>query len=206
MAQDNELEHPTSLTEKEAGNDLFRAGEYDDALIRYRNALELCHAEEGAAKDQSVILSNIAACHYQKGSTFGVELIKACINLKQNQYEECVKLCSEALELNPEYLKARVRRANACEHIGKGSSLEMALDDWRIVVEKETSANKKAEANKKVQSLPGRIAAVQEREKQEMLSQLKDLGNKFLGNFGLSTDSFQFTPNGDGGYSMSIKK
>lgn len=55
-----------------------------------------------------------------------------------------------------------------------------------------------------------------------MLGKLKGLGNSilgerdgswplfhtkfwtFVGNFGLSTDNFQFTPNGRGGYSMNF--
>ena len=46
----------------------------------------------------------------------------------------------------------------------------------------------------------------QEKEKDEMLSKLKDLGNSLLGNFGLSTDNFKFDPQDGGGYSMRFER
>lgn len=35
-----------------------------------------------------------------------------------------------------------------------------------------------------------------EKKKEEVISGLKDLGNKFLGNFGMNLDSFKLNPNG----------
>lgn len=69
-----------------------------------------------------------------------------------------------------------------------------------------------------------RVEAAQKRETAEMLGKLKGIGNSilgafevnfyvgsvanprlhFVGNFGLSTDNFQFTPNGEGGYAMQF--
>jgi len=50
-----------------------------------------------------------------------------------------------------------------------------------------------------VRSLEYRVAEAQEKEKAEMLGKLKDLGNTILGNFGLSTDNFQFVKNDETG-------
>jgi hypothetical protein len=52
------------------------------------------------------------------------------------------------------------------------------------------------------------IDADQETEcmKTDALSQLKELGNKFLGLFGMSTDNFQMQQNPDGGYNIQFKK
>jgi hypothetical protein len=76
------------------------------------------------------------------------------------------------------------------------------------------------ETKRKLQTLKPRVEAAQKRETDEMMGKLKDLGNTVLGgetinytlhithshtgNFGLSTDNFQFVPNGQGGYSMNF--
>lgn len=59
---------------------------------------------------------------------------------------------------------------------------------------------------KSLASLPGRISAQQEKEKDQMMSQLKNLGNSFLSNFGMSTDMFKFDPQEGGGYSMRFER
>ena len=41
-----------------------------------------------------------------------------------------------------------------------------------------------------------------EKMKDEVVGQLKNLGNMFLGKFGLSTDNFKMTQNPDGSYGM----
>lgn len=55
-------------------------------------------------------------------------------------------------------------------------------------------------------SLPQRITAQQEKEKDEMMSKLKELGNGILGKFGLSTDMFHFDQQPSGGYNLRFQK
>ena len=58
----------------------------------------------------------------------------------------------------------------------------------------------------KISSLRDKIKVQQEKEKNEMMSKLKDLGNSLLGNFGLSTDNFKFDQQEGGGYSMRFER
>jgi hypothetical protein len=55
-------------------------------------------------------------------------------------------------------------------------------------------------------TLPTRIRTQQEKEKDEMLSKLKDLGDGLLGRFGLSTNNFKFDKQEGGGYSMRFER
>lgn len=57
----------------------------------------------------------------------------------------------------------------------------------------EAELNRKAEIKKKQMQ-------------EEVVGKLKDLGNKFLGMFGMNLDNFKMKPNENGGYSVSIEK
>ncbi len=41
---------------------------------------------------------------------------------------------------------------------------------------------------------------------EEVVGKLKDVGNSFLGLFGMSTDNFKMTPGAGGGYSIQFQK
>jgi hypothetical protein len=64
----------------------------------------------------------------------------------------------------------------------------------------------KAQAKAAIGRIPSRLDMRKKQETDEMLGKLKDLGNSFLGRFGLSTDSFVMTPNEGGGYGLSMKQ
>ncbi len=63
-----------------------------------------------------------------------------------------------------------------------------------------------AQVNTSLRTLPAKISIQQEKEKDEMLSKLKELGNGLLGKFGLSTDMFKFEQQPGGGYGMKFEK
>ncbi|KAJ3155305.1 cytochrome c oxidase subunit 1 [Geranomyces michiganensis] len=173
-----------ALEYKIKGNAEFKEQSYADALESYVEALALCPEDE--VGDRAVFHANIAACHIQT-----------------KEYAKAVASCSEALKCKPDYQKALLRRASANEKIGSWSSLTDSLSDYKAV--SAADPNNK-EAAGMIKSLPKRIEVQQEKEKAEMMGKLKDLGNSFLGNFGLSLDSFQMKQDGSGGYSLNMKK
>jgi hypothetical protein len=61
------------------------------------------------------------------------------------------------------------------------------------------------ECLKAEQRLPSQIKELAEKEKEEMMGKLKDLGNTLLGKFGLSTDNFQMQKDPtSGNYSVNF--
>eukprot|EP00624_Nannochloropsis_granulata_P001324 evm.model.NODE_16461_length_16004_cov_18.749063.1 len=115
--------------------------------------------------------------------------------------QEAVDDCRVALKLKPGYLKALMRRAQACERLDK---LEDALSDYKAVLAIDPT-NRVARG--KVPGLEKECAVRLEKLKEETMGKLKDLGNSVLSNFGLSLDNFkmQQDPN-TGSYSFSFQK
>ncbi|KAH9944090.1 TPR-like protein [Epithele typhae] len=215
------------------GNEHFRGKRWDEALAAYRSALgylprrpeaippeasdsrgvdddDLPGPSDGAvplgdqpncptsappaeievesAKARAVLNANIAACF-----------------VKLDDPKEVVVACTEALKDDPNYVKALQRRATANEQIDTWSSLSSAQEDYKQLLELLPSSSSDAVAIRRTMiSLTPRVEAAQKRETAEMLGKLKGIGNSILGNFGLSTDNFQFVPNGQGGYSMNF--
>jgi hypothetical protein len=80
----------------------------------------------------------------------------------------------------------------------------LILVDWKKVAELQPDF---LPARHALQRLPPIVAAKQEKEKAEMMSQLKDIGNKFLGLFGLSVDNFKAEKDPvSGGYKLNFSK
>ncbi|XP_046851684.1 tetratricopeptide repeat protein 1-like [Xenia sp. Carnegie-2017] len=171
-----------ALELKKKGNDHFRRQEYTEAQDLYTKAIKYCPKEE--TENKSIFYANRAAC---------------CQKLED--YENGISDCDRALELSPNYLKARLRRAQCYEKVDK---LEEALEDYRIVFENDKTCHLAHEA---ILRLPDEIKIKHEKLKDEMIGKLKDLGNMVLRPFGLSTDNFklQQDPN-SGGYSINFQK
>ncbi|EPT03958.1 hypothetical protein FOMPIDRAFT_1046434 [Fomitopsis schrenkii] len=147
-------------------------------------------AELECARARSVINANIAACY-----------------VKLEEWKEAVSACSEALKDDPHYVKALQRRAGANEKLGSWTSLTSAQEDYNtLLTVLPSDAPQRADVKRALASLKPRIEAAQKAETAEMLDKLKGMGNNILGRFGLSTDNFQFTPNGEGGYSMNFAR
>ncbi|KAG9051291.1 hypothetical protein FS837_009557 [Tulasnella sp. UAMH 9824] len=149
---------------------------------------ELSPLEKESATARSVLNANLAACY-----------------VKQGKHDDAVRLCTEALADDPNYVKALHRRAVANEALGTWTSMSDAEKDYKRVLELLPPSDPlRTSCTRALRSLPERIEAQKKKETDEMLGKLKDLGNSVLGKFGLSTDNFKFTPNGQGGYSMNF--
>lgn len=113
----------------------------------------------------------------------------------------------------------KVRAAVICHRSLSGLSYN--TDYNKLLEILPSSSPQVPEIRRSLASLKPRVEAAQKEETAEMVDKLKGLGNNILGTskdvycacilfttctgrFGLSTDNFQFVPNGQGGYSMNF--
>jgi valyl-tRNA synthetase len=169
---------------KEEANQWFLQDDYEAARQGYVKALAYCLP---GCRETAMLFGNLAAC-----------------DLKQMRWQQAVHHSNQAIQMDSNYVKGYYRRAMAYERWGKAANLNKALEDYRKVLELEPHHG---EAKMAIARLPFYIEQAQNREKDEMLAQLKDVGNKILGKFGLSTDNFQMKQDPQtGGYSVNFKQ
>ncbi|KAH7657552.1 TPR repeat-containing protein [Dioscorea alata] len=166
------------------GNRLFGSGQYDDALSKYELALQLASEVPDSEEIRSMCHANRAICF-----------------LKLQKYDDTIKECTKALELNPSYVKALLRRAEAHEKL---DHLEEAIADMKKIMELDPSND---QARRTIQRLEPILAEKREKMKEEMIGKLKEMGNSVLGRFGMSVDNFKAVkdPN-TGSYSISFQR
>ncbi|KAI0080237.1 TPR-like protein, partial [Panus rudis PR-1116 ss-1] len=141
------------------------------------------------SKSRAILNGNISACYVMLGD-----------------HKAAVASCTEALADDPKYVKVLQRRASSNEQINTWASLSSAKEvDYELLLEL-LPASQTSGIRRSLAQLKPRLEAAQKQETDEMLDKLKGLGNSILGNFGLSTDNFQFTPNGQGGYSLNFTR
>ncbi|ESO86302.1 hypothetical protein LOTGIDRAFT_195247, partial [Lottia gigantea] len=84
---------------KEEGNVAFRAGQYQQAYDLYTTALSI---------DQ-----------YNKSTNSKLYCNRATVSAKLGKHEDCIKDCTEAIELDSSYVKAYLRRARSYMEVEK---------------------------------------------------------------------------------------
>lgn len=167
---------------KQQGNELFKQGEHLQSLDLYTQALRLCPLDCKEAR--AILYANRAAA-------------KTKLDRKKSALDDCTK----ALEYNPNYVKALLRRAILYEETDK---LDESLEDFRKVLELEPG---NSEARAAQTRLPPKISERNERLKEEMMGKLKDLGNMILRPFGLSTQNFEMKQDPQtGSYSINFNQ
>lgn len=166
------------------GNTLFLKGQYEEALSQYEYALQHAPETPSSIEIRSKCHANRAACFFKLG-----------------KFEDSIKECTKALELNPTYLKVLLRRAEAHEKL---EHYEEAVADMTKVLELDPSHY---EAKRAIVRLEPLATEKREKMKEEMIGKLKEMGNSILGRFGMSTENFKAVkdPN-TGSYSISFQR
>ncbi|XP_050212956.1 uncharacterized protein LOC126664554 isoform X2 [Mercurialis annua] len=149
---DEELKQREALEKaneaKLEGNKLFSEGKFEEALFSYELALEV--APENEIPSSAELRSN---CHLNRGVCF----------FKLGKYEDTIKECTKALELNSSYIKALVRRADAHEKL---EHFEEAIADMKKILELDPSND---QAKKIIYRLEPLAAIKREKMKEEMI-------------------------------------
>ena len=110
---------------KEKGNERFKARQYEEAIVFYSKAIQVC--SENEKNEKAVYLKNRAASY-----------------LKMEKYEAAVLDCILALTLSPGDVKALYRYAQGLEGLGKTSEALKQLKQLLAIEPKNKEANELA--------------------------------------------------------------
>ncbi|GHP09600.1 hypothetical protein PPROV_000833500 [Pycnococcus provasolii] len=171
---------------KSQGNALYAQQNYADALASYVSALQELPPKASGTTAAS-IHNNTAMCH-----------------IKLEQWEDAKESCTLALAAEPSNAKALLRRSLARERL---DDLPGAHDDAEAAVQAATATDAlHTEAKRTAARLKPLADERREAMKEEVMGQLKDLGNSVLGWFGMSVDDFKAEKDpSSGSYSISFQ-
>ncbi|KFW95199.1 Sperm-associated antigen 1, partial [Phalacrocorax carbo] len=111
---------PAAAKLKSEGNELFKSGQFGEAVLKYSEAIEYVSGlGEQSPDDLSILYSNRAACY-----------------LKEGNCSDCIQDCNRALELQPFSLKPLLRRAMANESMER---YRQAYIDYKTVLQIDSS-------------------------------------------------------------------
>jgi len=184
--------------EKEKGNDHFKKGEFTQALDCYVEGLLLL-------EDYQLLETQTALCLHGNA---------AAVYIKLERYKDAIDQCNLAIEVDPDYIKAYWRRANANEC---QENYRQACEDYKLLVERFDSASDGSPpppgtqqtalmARQRLIALRDKVQQQEEKEKAEVMEKLGGLANKFLGMFGMSTNDFQVNQTEGGGVTIGMKQ
>jgi len=167
---------------KELGNARYKSQDYYEGIRYYGKALAYCPVDATHYHARAVCRSNRGACYMALG-----------------KHRLVVEECTCAIDLDPRYVRALMRRAKAYELLDR---LEDAVEDLNAAVDVDKSYVPALQEQRRVNKL---YEEKTEKMKTEMMSKLKGFGNTILGKFGMSLDNFKLSPQEGGGYSVAYE-
>ncbi|XP_078044120.1 translocase of outer membrane 70 [Augochlora pura] len=147
---------------KVEGNRYFKIGKYDEAIVQYNKAIQICPSEN--TEELATFYQNRAAAY---------EHLKKYTAVKAD--------CTKALELKPRYTKALYRRAKALEHY---NDLESALEDVTAACILENFTNQVTlEMADRVLKQLGKQHAAEHMANKEYIMPSKQIIRNYMNNF-----------------------
>lgn len=203
-----------ALRLKKNGNEYFQAGQLDKALQAYEHAAkrlpwkpretpkkEKNNSEKTPPKDGPDQVEDVHTSNDEEEQRDYTLLSQVLCNAgfilqKQQKYDEAIGFLNDAIHHDEGYSKAYFRRATC--HF-EAQHWAQAVADY----DQCSKLNLPLDADARQKSAHAK--AKHDEEMQKMWGQLKDMGNMFLGKFGLSTDNFKFEQDPkSGGYTMNF--
>ena len=163
---------------KEKGNQLFKEADFEAACENYEAALRISTEDT----QKAILECNAGLC---------------CI--KMHKFIESISHLDSAIKLNPSYIKPYMHRSKA---YAEQDNYDKAIEDIKSLLALEP-LNDIALSTLKEYNEKNKVK--QDKVKTEALGTLKDLGNKILGNFGISIDNFKMNQNQDGSYNIQYQ-
>ena len=144
--------------QKEAADAAYKGRNYEEAIDLYTQALETCPKDNDALR--SKLYFNRGACHNAL-----------------RHHTECIDDCTSALDANPDYTKALLRRAASNLLIGGKAECERAIQDYETaerLVANSNDEEQQKDIAKKIQSAKIQLQRAGRKDLYKILGVAKD--------------------------------
>jgi tetratricopeptide (TPR) repeat protein len=159
---------------KTTGNNYFTQSSFQEAIDAYTKGIDILpkkpHADMATKTLKSILYANRGACQDKLG-----------------EFQPAIDDCTLSIKTDDKYIKAYYRRGSIYE---KMKDYRNALSDYKQMSEIDFQFQTKS-VQDSIKRLTPLAKKQEDDERDKMMGDLKDLGNKFLGLFGLSTDNFK---------------
>ena len=118
--------------------------------------------------------------------------------LKLQNNEEALKAFDNAIKYNENYLKPRFQRMKLLK---EKEDYTEAKEEAKFIFDKDPKFGKVAQELPILENLEKKKL---DKMKDEVVGNLKSMGNSILGKFGMSLDNFKLNQNQDGTYNVSM--